>query len=403
MSKLLWGQVYFKDQYCGVLRQEPGNRFSFTYDNSYLENPLGAISVTLPLQEEAHVCQNGLHPFFDNLVAEGWLESAQSKLLLKHHTSRFERLLAFGNDCAGAISIIDPEPEQLSKDMLNPEDAKEIAAFTARASLSGVQPKLAMIKEASGLRPARISELSTHIAKFSSRGHEDLVFNEYLTSRALHALLPDDSVANISVITLEGFAEPALIVERFDRQQGKRLHFEEFNQLLNHASAAKYEGGYQDMARFMDHCEACPPLEKLKLYKRILAGLLLGNTDMHFKNFALQYTNTGSLELTPSYDQVAACLYDYKTIALSLGKASNIYLGKLKARTLIDLGVEFGLSKSIISMSVSNIENHLDAAKQAIADAPHGSSPLKNQLITTLEKRWNGSFALIGKTLCKKQ
>jgi serine/threonine-protein kinase HipA len=55
-----------------------------------------------------------LHPFFDNLVVEGWLETAQMRLLGKHQVNRFELLLAFGQDLAGAVSVIDQEPAHLS-------------------------------------------------------------------------------------------------------------------------------------------------------------------------------------------------------------------------------------------------------------------------------------------------
>lgn len=51
MARLLWGQVYCHDQFVGYLRQEPGNRVSFCYDESYLNSGAPAIAYTLPLQK----------------------------------------------------------------------------------------------------------------------------------------------------------------------------------------------------------------------------------------------------------------------------------------------------------------------------------------------------------------
>lgn len=222
MAQLLWGKVYFHNDFAGILREEPNQTISFTYDADYLQQEKSKISHSLPLQEEAHISFHGLHPFFDNLVSEGWLEQAQTKLLGKRSVSRFELLLAFGFDCAGAVSIIDPEPNSLTNALLDVNDPKEMATLTGRASLSGVQPKLAIIQKDGVYRPASLYEISTHIAKFPSSNHLDLIENEYLSMKAFKALLPDDEISNIKIDTIQGFHEPALIIERFDRQHTTR-------------------------------------------------------------------------------------------------------------------------------------------------------------------------------------
>ncbi len=58
---------------------------------------------------------------------------------------------------------------------------------------------------------------------------------------------------------------------------------------------------------------------------------------MHFKNFAMLHTKQG-LRFTPSYDQVAASLYKYKTVALSIAGASNLPISNLKPANIIRLG-----------------------------------------------------------------
>ena len=401
MANLLWGKVYYKDVFAGTLREEPGDCTSFKYDESYLKADHPAIAHTLPVTTTLHISHAGFHPFFDNLVAEGWLEQAQTRLLGKREVSRFELLLAFGYDCAGAVSVIDPEPAKLSELLLDINDTKEMALLTSRASLSGIQPKLAVIERNGKYYPARVGELSTHIAKFPSSNHSDLIDNEYLTTLAFKALLTDDEVVDLSIGSVEGQSEAALVIKRFDRSSEGRIHFEEFNQLLEHKSSAKYDGSHKEMSDFISNTPGCLPVENYRLFGRILAGILLGNTDMHFKNFAMLHSPSG-LRLTPSYDEISAALYQYKTLALQIAGASDLRIGDLKARHVVALGGEFSLSHAAINMMIKQLEKNLDVAKQVIVDADAGTDDLKNNLIDMLEKRWNGTFALIGKALSKK-
>jgi serine/threonine-protein kinase HipA len=215
-------------------------------------------------------------------------------------------------------------------------------------------------------------------------------------------LCPDNQVVELEMGEVVGFSEPILIIKRFDRANGKRLHFEEMNQLLGQPSAAKYNGSYKDMADFLKETKGCLPTEVYRLYQRILTGLLLGNTDMHFKNFAMFHTPNG-LRLTPSYDQVAAALYDYKNIALAMGDTANLALGKLKYGNLLKLGTEFHLSNQAIAMLIKQLEHNRAAAEHAIAEASFANNDFKDNLIQLMRKRWNGTFALIGQHLLKKR
>lgn len=396
MANLLWGRIYYKEYFAGFLRQEPGERVSFAYDPDYLSAGHPPIAHTLPLRAEPHISQTGLHPFFDNLVAEGWLEEAQTRLLGKRAVTRFELLLAFGQDCAGAVSIVDPEPSPLSQALMDLSDTKQVAVMAGRASLSGIQPKLTVVERDRKYYPARIGELSHYIAKFPSQRHADLVANEYLATEALKALLPDDQIVDLQIGSIEGVEEPALLIKRFDRREnGERVHFEEFNQLLGRPSRAKYDGAHKDMADFISQTPGCLPAENYKLYLRILGGLLLGNTDMHLKNFAMFHTDAG-LRLTPVYDMLAAAIYEYKTVALALGGARDLPIGSLKPANLRRLGEEFGLSPAAMNMAFEQLAKNREKAKGAIAESKLGDADMKDRVIDQLEKRWNGTFALIG-------
>lgn len=402
MARTLWGNVYLKDIYAGRLREEPGGRCVFTYDVSYLENRQPAIAHTLPPREQPYICERGLHPFFDNLVAEGWLRNAQARALGVDPRNRFALLLGFGHDLAGAVSVEDPEPQEHKR--LDSDEAT-LAALLGRASLSGIQRKLLVVKDGKTYRPVGPDELSSHIAKLASGNLSDLLELEYLTTRAVRALLPDDGIVDMEFTQLPAIKQDALIIPRFDRTHtGKRIHFEEFNQLLGKYSGDdKYEGAYEDMGRFILNRPACIPVEADRLLRRILACLLVGNTDAHFKNFAMFHTRDG-LRLTPAYDLVAASVYpEYQTIALHLGGARDIAIKALQPKHLLALCGGFGVNEDALVSAVEQLGKRLPRALEALEKSAVGPKALRKTLQERMEQRWKGSFASTGQLLSKRQ
>ncbi|MHB1103642.1 MAG: type II toxin-antitoxin system HipA family toxin [Devosia sp.] len=405
MAAALWGKVYYRDLYAGELRQEPGGRCVFTYDPTYLEAWHSTIAQTLPRQAAPHICEAGLHPFFDNLVAEGWLRNAQARALEIDPSNRFALLLAFGHDCAGAVSVIDPAP--IREPALDIDDPSAAAALASRGSLSGVQPKMLAVRDGRRFRPAGARENSTYIAKLPSGTLGDLVENEYLATQAVAAFLPDDGVVELFIAPLQGVHDKALLVRRFDRlSSGARIHFEEFNQLLGHRSGDdKYDAAYEDLARFILTTPGCAPTDAWLLFRRILTCILTGNTDAHLKNFAMLHTPDG-LRLTPAYDLVAAALYpDYRTLALSIGGAENMTLDKVRPKHVVALGKACGLSDKVILNAVTDLGNLRGVAEKIIrAEAAKiGATTLGDKLLELVEHRWNGTFSSIGHFLSTKQ
>ena len=405
MATSLWGKVYYDSAFAGELRQEPGGRCLFTYDATYLEEQRPAIAFTLPRSDVPYVSENGLHSFFDNLVAEGWLRNAQARSLKIEPNNRFALLLAFGHDCAGAVSIIDPAPA--AEPAMDFGDPTTAAALASRASLSGVQPKLLAVKEGRGFRPARRNETSRYIAKLPSGALRDIVENEFVTTEATRALLPSDRIVSVEVASLDGVRDRALLVERFDRlPSGARVHFEEFNQLLGrHSGDDKYNASYDDMASFIRLTPGCSPVDAWRLYQRELVCILTGNTDAHLKNFAMFHTAEG-LRLTPAYDLVAAALYpEYRELALAIGNAANLVIEEIKPKHIVALGEAHGLDLAEIANVIRNLDLRRGPTEKAIQAAAKrvDSEALGTDLINFMESRWNGTFASTGQFLSKKQ
>jgi serine/threonine-protein kinase HipA len=88
---------------------ESGKQVSFAYDAQWLagRHAVG-VSLTLPLRDEPYV-SDGLHPFFENLLPEGWLLELATKKLKISKDDAFGLLVATCADCIGAVEIVPPE------------------------------------------------------------------------------------------------------------------------------------------------------------------------------------------------------------------------------------------------------------------------------------------------------
>lgn len=108
------GLVLLDGQRVGTILETPtGTRF--TYDPAWLAAPDAlAISLTMPLRAEPYESE-GLHPFFDNMLPEGWLLERVSLAEKIDKRDRLGILLATGSDAIGAVSIVPddtPEPDE---------------------------------------------------------------------------------------------------------------------------------------------------------------------------------------------------------------------------------------------------------------------------------------------------
>lgn len=397
MASKNWAKVYFHNDFAGILQEEPGGRCRFTYDESFIHNHSIGVSINLPITEKEHIYENGLHPFFDNLVAEGWLAETQAQALGIKTNNRFKLLMAFGHDLVGAISVIDPDPQYKIK--IDQDSFLKKVIIKSKASMSGVQPKIFVKEKRGKFYPVELNEVSTHIAKLPG-SYPLLIENEYLCSLAAKTLLNPDTVVDLKIGQVECIGE-ALLVKRFDRDKnGNKIHFEEFAQLLNVKANHKYDANYSDMANFINASSFCSKIDLEKLFRRILVCILLGNTDAHLKNFAMFHsTKNLPMVLTPVYDMVFVSYYKdlSSNLALDLGKNINSALGAIKAKHLKILCKDFGLSPKVLELAVNNFEARLEKLYELIDSQKQIDIKLRANLIGQVKKRWNGTFKDIGK------
>lgn len=98
------GRVKLAGRFVGTIEESDG-QVTFTYSPEWLDTPNAVpVSLTLPLREEPYVSR-GLHPFFENLLPEGWLLDVTTKKLKISKDDPFGLLLATCADCVGAVEI----------------------------------------------------------------------------------------------------------------------------------------------------------------------------------------------------------------------------------------------------------------------------------------------------------
>lgn len=97
--------VFYKDKIAGVLTENDSG-YEFRYLPGYLSlDSAKAVSLTLPLQDEAYK-STVLFPFFDGLIPEGWLLDVALRNTDISILDRMSLLLTCCRDCIGAISIV---------------------------------------------------------------------------------------------------------------------------------------------------------------------------------------------------------------------------------------------------------------------------------------------------------
>lgn len=90
----------------GVI-EETADGTRFAYDPDYVQTPsAGSVSLTLPVRPEPYDFPRILHPFFMNLLPEGWLLEISTRKLKISPDDYFGLLSATCADTIGAVEII---------------------------------------------------------------------------------------------------------------------------------------------------------------------------------------------------------------------------------------------------------------------------------------------------------
>ncbi len=246
---------------------------------------------------------------YDYMLAQGGLRRDDTPAFLAH----------YGRDVAGALQVWDlDDPTEPAHPELMAVTSAEVRALlenpiatplgndrgAGKSSLGGVQPKIVLVRTASGWAQALGGHPTTHILKPQLGGERaTVIFDEEYGSRLAHRMGLADFATSIE--QFDGL--PALVIERFDRVDGVRVHQEDFSQALGASRNEKYQevGGVASLKRVADTLtKHAVGTDLVRLARMVILAVGIGNLDMHTKNIGLIHPIDGDVTLAPAYDVV---------------------------------------------------------------------------------------------------
>ncbi len=352
LSRLL--NVRLNDTDVGTLTLLAGDKTLFAFAPSYAENenrptlslwfktPLGELKTTEKIRDAAT-----LPPFFSNLLPEGHLRDYLAKKTNVKSGREFFLIAALGKDLPGAVHVDSSDEWQ---DYGTPEQQGAASdAKLLRFSLAGVQLKFsAIIESTGGLTIPADGIGGSWIVKLPSNSHKQVPEAEFSMLRlAQHVGIKVPEFKLVSTASISGLpsdinANPgdSLVVKRFDRgPNNTRIHMEDFAQVFGIYPRDKYENASFDRIGFVILSE-CGEDDFTEYIRRLVFTVMIGNGDMHLKNWSLLYADGRNPRLSPAYDFVPTILYMANdNLGLRLGgerefvDVSDKSFEKLAART----------------------------------------------------------------------
>ncbi len=368
--------VCLNDRSVGTLTRLTDETIIFAFDPDYAndsERPVLSLSFKAPdggLMLGKSRTGTRLSPFFSNLLPEGRLRDYLARKLEINSQREFYLLAGLGLDLPGAV-IVEPLGElSQGMDAQHLEHADQQSPLL-RFSLAGVQLKFSAIAEAQGgfTVPANGAG-GSWIVKLPSERHLQVPETEYsmLTlARQVGITVPEFKL--VPTTSIEGLPEgfrssvaDSLAVKRFDRTAtGGRIHMEDFAQVYGVYPKDKYEkAGYSHIARvlWMESGEE----SFTEFIRRLVFTVVIGNGDMHLKNWTLLYLDPRKPILSPAYDFVPSIAYigEKETLGLNLGGTKDF-----RDVTLEEFKKMAAQAKASERLAAVTVHETLDRIKEA--------------------------------------
>ena len=202
-------------------------------------------------------------------------------------------------------------------------DIRELAKQVVRShtTVTGVQAKLSMDIEHTNQisRLTIVDQGGKYILKPQTPQYPYLPEIEDLTMHLAQSVKID--VVPHALLRFDS-GERCYLTRRIDRdKKGGKIAMEDMCQLTEHLTERKYKGSYEQIAKAIRKYSAAPGLDLTKYWTIVLFSWIVGNSDMHLKNFSLYAPNGIEHVLSPAYDLVNTLLVipeDSEELALTL-------------------------------------------------------------------------------------
>ena len=368
--------------------------YTFAYAADYLVHgsPIGH---HLPLTKAQYEF-DALPPFFTNLLSEGWLRTHQAQKARLDKSDEFGLLCANGEELIGAVSVVAGEVDALLNPRLielpipKPSTLKDKGVTivgTSRSfneyavdhanghSISGVQRKLMMKLEGQKLVPT--ARGGQYIVKPAPEGVPHCPENEFFVMSLASKI--GLKAAECGLVPFED-GEFAYVTKRFDILSKDQRYFVEDGASLclvhpkhKDSDALSYETVLKRLTEAAGNSKAVT----LNLYLQVVYSYLVGNNDLHLKNFSLMRKPSGRDammdSLAPIYDVLSlapypnfdrACFMSIGVLATEEGDEgyfSDAYeqFGFYTQSDFVQLGVNVGLPQALVEKQLKQLMSKL--------------------------------------------
>jgi len=332
-------------KHIGIITRLAGDRQLFAFEQDYIDDPhrptlsLSFKGSTGGLVTNVRPVGRRVPVFFSNLLPEGHLRDYLARRANVSPDREFFLLAVLGADLPGALVV---EPLGGDKQSSEPQDAPDDDTHDhgrdgeepLRFSLAGVQLKFSAVMETSGGLTIPAGGLGgSWIVKLPSARFKSVPENEFAMlelARRTGISVPDNKL--IDVASIRGLPEQthtvggkAVAVKRFDRlPDGTPIHMEDFAQVFGEFPNNKYKfHSYANIAAVL--WAEIGKDAVLEFVRRLVFSVVIGNADMHLKNWSLLYPDRRTPALSPGYDFVATTPYiPGDKLGLSFGDSRSL-------------------------------------------------------------------------------
>ncbi|RJQ64818.1 MAG: type II toxin-antitoxin system HipA family toxin [Desulfobacteraceae bacterium] len=324
----------------GTLTLLAGDQTVFAFDESYIKDklrPTLSLSFKAPMGElitDIKPTRARVPHFFANLLPEGPLRAYLAKRAGVKDSREFFLLRVLGRDLPGAVKIQESEGGVASAKEGKNEEAMNRRKGALHFSLAGVQLKFSAVREAAGgLTIPTEGSGGSWIVKLPSTSFEAVPENEFAMMGLAAEVgidVPENTLIPIGDISglpddIRGMKGDAFAIKRFDRTEtGAAVHIEDFAQVFGVYPEKKYEkANYRNLAQVI--LAESGQEDIAEFIRRLVFNTLIGNADMHLKNWSLIYPNRRQAALAPAYDFVSTIPYiNDASTALKMGKSKKM-------------------------------------------------------------------------------
>jgi serine/threonine-protein kinase HipA len=184
------------------------------------------------------------------------------------------------------LRLLSPELKVL-KELEYTAEEQRIEAYNraSKMSIQGVQPKLSAKLSIKDGKFDIVDTGGKYILKPQHHLYPEMPENEDLTMRLASEIgldVPLHGLIWSKDRTLTYF------IKRFDRKgQNDKVPIEDFAQLAGMSRDTKYDYSMEKVVTVIDDFCTFPSIEKVTLFKLTVFNYLVGNEDMHLKNFSI--------------------------------------------------------------------------------------------------------------------